>query len=128
MDFRTLRRAQKFPPLRLSFFVVADDAPDALLVEDLQLRRERDNGIRRIAEHLPVIRRQPVPRHIHVVVMRIMEAEIQREPVGPVVLQRMRIGKRVLLFPLEVALARRLFELEQGQAVGIVVLQAVHET
>ncbi len=91
------------------------------------MRRQRDHRFRPRTEHLPVLRRQSIPGHAHVVMVRIVETEVERKPVQPVITKRMRIGERVLLFPLEVAFPRRAFEFEQGQAVRIIVLDAVHE-
>ena len=60
--------------------------------------------------------------------MRIVKSEVERNPVGDAVIEGMRVAERVFLLEFEVALARRLAKVEKRQRVGVIVLQAIHET
>src|SRR5215467_8361710 len=59
--------------------------------------------------------------------MRVVKAEIQRDPVKKTVVERVWIIERVLLLPSVVALSGGCAGLEKRQAVPIVVLNTVHE-
>ena len=73
---------------------------NAVLVIDRQLSMKRNYPVGIIAEQFAMISGQSVPGNCRARMMRIVETEVERKPVDPVVAERKRVTESVGLFGL----------------------------